>query len=271
VELLIGKGEVVIVTGDGVNDALALKKAQVGVVMGSGTDVSKEAGNLVLLDDNIATLIGAIGYGRAVFSNIMNFIRFQFTTNLAILGLFFLSFFLDLPYLLTPIDILFINIVMDGPPALALGLEKPVKGVLEERPRKLKGIITPGIVMSMVLSAAFMVIVTLGVWSYYQTKAPALAATAVFVTFVLLQLFNSLNCRFLKDHFYTNPTSNRYLFAAFVSLMLVLSVIIYIPDAQQLFGTVVLPLSTWVVVSLAGASILVFEEIKKTYLKSAIE
>jgi Ca2+-transporting ATPase len=271
VEMLIQKGEVVVVTGDGVNDALALKKAQVGVVMGSGTDVSKEAGNLVLLDDNIATLIGAIKYGRTVFSNIINFIRFQFTTNLAILTLFFISFFTDLPYFLSPIEILFINIVMDGPPAIALGFEKSVKGVLEEKPRRGKNILTKGTVESMILSALFMVIITTGVYAYFKDHSPDIAASAVFVTFVLLQLFNALNCRFRKDHFYANPGSNRYLFVALGGLIVVLIAIVSMPELQLLFSVTALPISAWVIVLLAGASILVFEEIKKMFLPNFTE
>lgn len=263
VELLIEKGEVVVVTGDGVNDALALKKAQVGVVMGSGTDVSKEAGNLVLLDDNIATLVAAIAYGRTIFNNIINFIRFQFTTNLAMLTLFFISFFANLPYLLTPVQILFINIVMDGPPALALGFEKATKNVLLEKPRRGKSILSGNLAKSIAITSIFMVIVTIATYFYYVKHAPDLALTATFSVFVMMQLFNALNCRFAKEHFFHNPGSNIYIFAAVVALFFVMVAINNITDLELIFSTKQLPLSGWIFVTLAAATVLVFEEIKK--------
>jgi len=263
VELLIEKGEVVVVTGDGVNDALALKKAQVGVVMGSGTDVSKEAGNLVLLDDNIATLVAAIAYGRTIFNNIINFIRFQFTTNLAILTMFFISFFANLPYLLTPVQILFINIVMDGPPALALGFEKATKDVLLEKPRKSRGILSANLAKSITITSMFMVIVTLAVYFYYANRAPELALTATFSVFVMMQLFNALNCRFSKEHFFHNPGANIYVFAAVVALFFLVVAINNISDLEMVFSTKQMPLSSWILITLAASTVLVFEEIKK--------
>ncbi|MDD5023450.1 MAG: HAD-IC family P-type ATPase [Candidatus ainarchaeum sp.] len=161
VELLIKKGEIVVVSGDGVNDALALKKSHVGVVMGSGSDVSKEAGDLVLLDDNISTLITAINYGRTIFNNILNFIRFQFSTNLALLIIFFASFFSGLPNLLTPLQILFVNIIMDGPPAIALGFEKPAKETIKEKPRKGKEIFSKNLALSIFSTSIFMAAISL--------------------------------------------------------------------------------------------------------------
>jgi Ca2+-transporting ATPase len=263
VELLIEKGEIVVVTGDGVNDALALKKAQVGVVMGSGTDVSKEAGNLVLLDDNIATLVAAIAYGRTIFNNIINFIRFQFTTNLAMLALFFISFFANLPYLLTPVQILFINIVMDGPPALALGFERATKDVLLEKPRKNKNILSPNLAKSITITSAFMVLVTLAVYFYYANHAPELALTATFSVFVMMQLFNALNCRFSKEHFFHNPMANIYVFAAVILLFGLMVAINNVSDLEMVFSTTQMPLSGWILVTLAASTVLVFEEIKK--------
>ena len=265
VEALIEKGEVVVVTGDGINDALALKKAHVGVVMGSGTDVSKEAGNLVLLDDNIATLITAIKFGRTIFNNIINFIRFQFTTNLAMLTLFFISFFAGLPYLLTPIQILFINIVMDGPPALALGFERSVKGILTEKPRRGKSILSKNLGVSVISSSMFMVAVTLAVFLYYSAHAPDIALTASFAVFVLLQLFNAPNCRFSQDHFYSNMSSNKYLFVTVILLAVLLIGMVQLAEISEIFATTALGLRNWVIIAIAASSILVFEELKKGF------
>ncbi len=265
VELLIKQGEIVAVTGDGVNDAPALKKAHVGVVMGSGTEVSKEAANLVLLDDNISTLINAIKYGRVVFDNIINFIRFQFTTNIATLILFFLSFFGGLPYLLTPIQILFLNLFMDGPPALALGFEKESRDVLKEKPRKERNIMSRNLLASIFVSSIWMVAVTIGV--YFHFVGTGLELTAAFCTFVFLQLFNSLNCRFSSSPFWHKPLNNPYIFAAFFIMAGILLIILQIPELQGVFETTALSLEALGIVIGAASSILFLEEFKKRLLK----
>lgn len=267
VQALIDSGENVIVTGDGVNDALALKKAQVGVVMGSGTDVSKEAGNLVLLDDNLSTLINAISYGRTVFSNIINFIRFQFTTNVAIFIMFVSSFIFSLPYMLNPIQILFINIVMDGPPALALGLEHGSNKVLDQKPRKIKSLLSKNIALSIILSGLFMVAITLSVYYYFLSNySEKEALTASFLVFVFMQLFNSLNCRFEKESFYKEPASNPYIFLAFSAVALISVPLVYLPTFQPFFSTVSLGLVEFIAIILISSSILLIDEIKKKYL-----
>ncbi|MBI2079143.1 cation-transporting P-type ATPase [Candidatus Micrarchaeota archaeon] len=270
VEKLIEKGENVVVTGDGVNDALALKKAQVGVVMGSGTDVSKEAGSLVLLDDNLYTLITAVAYGRTVFNNIINFIRYQFTTNIAILLLFSLSFFLGFPYFLTPLQILFINLIMDGPPALALGLEKSSAGVLKQKPRRTASIISKNLLLSMFSSALFMAFITIAVYFYFKSDYPEVALAASFAVFVVLQLFNSLNCRFTSDHFFTDLKSNPYIILAVISMFLLMLPFLYIPELQMIFSTSPLSFQQFLIILGAASTVLIFEEIKKLLFKKVI-
>lgn len=268
VEALIECGETIAVTGDGVNDAPALKKAHVGVVMGSGSDVSKEAGSLVLLDNNFATLVSAVEHGRSIFHNIIAFIRFQFTTTFAMFGLFIstflISFFMPIAPLLNPIQILFINIVMDGPPALALGLEKGIVDVLKEKPRRNKEILSKDILISISTSAMFMLLVLTGVYIYYSGNvSQQTLLTIIFLTFSFLQLFNALNCRFSHTHFYTSPTSNPYVFLSVLAMGVVLVAIVYEPWLSSIFGVVPLALADWYVVLIASATILLFEEIKK--------
>ena len=259
VENFIEQGEIVAVTGDGINDAPALKKAHVGVVMGSGTDVSKESGNLVLLDDNISTLVSAIHYGRTVFSNVINFIRFQFTTNAATLMMFIIIFFLDsflaIPYFLTPIQILFLNLIMDGPPALALGFEASTNK--QEVNRK---ILSKKLAISIFLSALFMVLVTFFVFFNFT---PSKALTGTFVVFILLQLFNSLNCRSSSKSFFYKPKNNAYVFATFLAMLFVLYLVVELPFFQKYLLTTSLTFYEWVYLFLIGSTILIFEEIKK--------
>ena len=271
VETLIKAGEIVTVTGDGVNDALALKKAHVGVVMGSGTDVSKEAGSLILMDDNISTLASAIRYGRGVFHNITNFVRFQFTTNIATLGLFLVTFLSGLPSLLTPIQILFINIIMDGPPALALGFEKSADSVMDEKPRKNHSVLSHKALTSISMTAVFMIIITLLAYMYFEPHGKNTALTATFFVFVSMQLANSLNCRFHKDHFFSRPSSNPYLFATIAVMGLLLLVIAYVPELQGVFSIIKPDKNILAIAGIAGLGVLLFEEMKKGTMTKLVE
>ncbi|MFH1470423.1 MAG: HAD-IC family P-type ATPase, partial [Candidatus Micrarchaeota archaeon] len=128
---LQGRGHIVAMTGDGVNDVPGIKKADVGISMGSGTDVAKESSQVVLADDNFATIVRAVKYGRNIYGNIRNFVRFQFSTNVAAVGAMFITTFTRLPLPFTPLQLLWINMIMDGPPALALGLEPPGEGIMK--------------------------------------------------------------------------------------------------------------------------------------------
>ncbi|MFH2106042.1 MAG: cation-transporting P-type ATPase [Candidatus Micrarchaeota archaeon] len=259
VEMLIQMGEIVAVTGDGVNDAPALKKAHVGVVMGSGTDVSKEAGKLILMDDDLSTLIAAIRYGRTVFSNIISFIRFQFTTNVSTLLLFITTFFAGIPSLLTPVQILFINIIMDGPPALALGFEDSANTNKVHRK-----IFSKNVLCSIAVSAVFMVLVTLYIFSSFD---PQKVLTGTFVVFVLMQLFNSLNCRSLSNSFFYKPQNNKYIFGTFFAMLAILYLIVELPFFETYMGTTGLSPNEWIYLLAISASVLVLEEVKKRVFK----
>ncbi|MDD5022595.1 MAG: cation-translocating P-type ATPase C-terminal domain-containing protein, partial [Candidatus ainarchaeum sp.] len=180
------------------------------------------------------------------------------------------SFFSGLPNLLTPLQILFVNIIMDGPPAIALGFEKPAKETIKEKPRKGKEIFSKNLALSIFSTSIFMAAISLLVFLYFSSNNPEIAVTATFATFVMLQLFNSLNCRSAKDHFYSSPNSNKYIFITFIVLTLILYLAIQIPEINVLFGAKALDPYIWIIAIISASSILVFEELKKLFFKQVI-
>jgi len=209
VERLQKRGEVVAMTGDGVNDATALSLSNIGIAMGiSGTDVARDAADMVLQDDNFANIVRAVEEGRKVYQNIRNFVRYQISTNVAAVGIIFLTAFVfRWPLPLTATQILVINILMDGPPAVALGMEKNHGPVMNRPPRPVKEGLPSQFDTALILFLGG--VMMLGtVLIYYSVSfhdgftdlskedvAPARAMTATFTVFILFQLFNVMNCR----------------------------------------------------------------------------
>lgn len=268
VEMLVKQGEIVAVTGDGVNDAPALKKAHVGVVMGrTGTAVSKEVADLVLMDDNFATLEKAIEYGRGIADNITRFLRFQITTSIALV-------MLSIPFvigieMLQPVQILWINLIIDGPPALTLGLEKPGKEVMARKPRKKSGFIDRDFLLDAFNMAFYMAVVSAAVFFTYRNVQPGKAITMAFSTFALMQVFNALNSRSSTGHFYSGLLGNRWLVISLIAVVALQIAIVSLQPLQALFGTVELGQNDFIVIFVAGASVLVVGEAKKLFLKRA--
>ena len=266
VERLVKMGEIVAVTGDGVNDAPALKKAHVGVVMGrTGTDVSKEVADLVLMDDNFATLEKAIEYGRGITANIMGFLRFQVTTNMALV-------LLSIPYvfgvkLLDPVHILWINLLIDGPPALTLGLEKPGKEVMKDLPARGARFIDAAFALGTFNMALYMAALSVILFYYYMRTEPAKAVTVVFSAFSLMQIANAFNSRSRREHFYSSLGSNRWLLIAAAAVVLVQLAIIYALPLQELFSTTALSSRDLAAVLAAAASVLLVGEANKVFIK----
>ncbi len=267
VRALKAREHIVAMTGDGVNDAPALKAADIGVAMGiSGTDVAREAATMVLTDDNFATIVDAVKEGRSVYDNILKFLRFQVSTNIgAVLTLFGAPFF-GLPLPLNPIQILWVNIIMDGPPAMALGVDPPRPGIMDEPPRSPGArILSLHRLLRLLAFGVIMTAGTLGVlWWGLRTLEPATALSLAFTTFVWFQVFNVFNARMergsaLSRHSLRNP----WLWLALLGVVALQWLALETVPGRRIFHTAPLTAEQWGIAVAVASSILVFEEIRK--------
>jgi Ca2+-transporting ATPase len=267
VQALKARGEVVAMTGDGVNDAPALKSAHIGVAMGlAGTEVSKEAATMVLTDDNFASIVRAVRAGRTIYDNIVKFVRFQLSTNVGAIITMLTASLLALPDPFNPIQILWVNIIMDGPPAMALGLEPSRAEIMHDKPRRPgTQILSLERLARIVLLGLIMVAGTLGVLVHLLREAGLeQAITGAFTTFVFFQVFNVFNMRsergsIISRYFFTN-----HMFWVSVTLVAALQVVaVEWPPAQTVFHTTALTARQWATVIAVAASILVVEEVRK--------
>jgi len=264
VDALQKKGHIVAMTGDGVNDAPALKKADIGISMGiTGTDVAKESSQIILLDDNFATIVSAIEEGRNIFQNIREFVEYLFSSNIGEVLVIFIALLLNFPLPLIAIQILWINLLTDGFPALALGVDTAEPHIMQKKPRKKKAIITGKRWLYIVMIGIIMMVGTLWLYNLYLPISLMYAQTMAFTTLVLFQLFNVFNLR-SKDIsiFRQNPFENRWLVLAVVFSILMQLIVLYTPLSTY-FRIVPLQLIDWVYVILVSASVLVFGELVK--------
>ena len=267
VQALKNKGHVVAMTGDGVNDAPALKLSDIGISMGiTGTEVTKEASDMMLTDDNFASIVAAVEEGRGIFENIKKYLMYLLSSNIGEIGLMTVATIAGLPLPLTAVQILYVNLATDGLPALALAVDPPDKDIMHRPPRKAAhGIFTRPVVFLMVLGGVWSTLanIMLFVLARASGRPDMEAMTMTFVSLVLIQFFKAYNFRSDTRSITGKPFANKWLNRAVIWELCMLSVVVYLPVMHVPFSTYALTLKDMIIILLVSSSVTVVLEIGK--------